>query len=461
MAVILSLDIGTSKVCSLALSLKTLKPMAVHSMANAADVADLAEGRYEQNPRRIREGCLELLARVCRDPAVNSDEVVGIGVTGQMHGVLLVDGTLEPLTNLITWRDQRALETDLSLIRPDADDLSRCGCGLHAGYGGATLHWLGKGELIPAGARALTIADFVVSSLTGEIATEPTHAASWGLYNLGTNDWDDIMVERLGLSRDVLAPVIATATRQGGLTQRCANALGLAADTPVCASMGDNQASVIGAAGFAERTAVLNLGTGGQISIPRDDCATFVGLETRLMPFGRCILVGASLCGGWSYAYLKQFFQEVVRNFTGQELADADVYEVMNELADDQVNALRVDTRFTGTRYEPSVRGTIGGIDGHNLTPGQLVYAFAEGMVRELAEMVPAEILADIDVIAAGGNAVRKNPLVRGLIEKDFGRGCRITAPREEAALGAAYAAGVGLALVQPERVNKVVERGE
>ena len=267
MAVILSLDIGTSKVCSLALSLKTLKPMAVHSMANAADVADLAEGRYEQNPRRIREGCLELLARVCRDPAVNSDEVVGIGVTGQMHGVLLVDGTLEPLTNLITWRDQRALETDLSLIRPDADDLSRCGCGLHAGYGGATLHWLGKGELIPAGARALTIADFVVSSLTGEIATEPTHAASWGLYNLGTNDWDDIMVERLGLSRDVLAPVIATATRQGGLTQRCANALGLAADTPVCASMGDNQASVIGAAGFAERTAVLNLGTGTRTTV--------------------------------------------------------------------------------------------------------------------------------------------------------------------------------------------------
>jgi sugar (pentulose or hexulose) kinase len=431
--------------------------------------------------------CLGLIQKILSDKKVRENEVVGIGITGQMHGVMLVNSELEPQSNLITWRDRRTLENDKPGYIAHAvealgiDIQRRTGCRLHAGYGGATLHWLSENNELAGGTVALTIADYVAGCLTGVIATEATHAASWGIFNLQECAWDAEVVERLGITKDVLPVVRSTAKPLGAVQPALAKQLGLGNYVQVCSPVGDNQASVIGAAGFAGDAAILNLGTGGQISIPQKEYKFIEKLETRPMPFGLrraqssrlrraqssrgFILVGASLCGGWAYAYLQKFIQATVREFSGVEVSDEETFNRMNTIAAETGEGacgITVDTRFSGARLEPNIRGSISGIGADNLTIANLARGFVEGMVRELADMAASAGVSrfiGITRIIAGGNAVRRNPMVPDVIESIFGLPCYISTGREAAACGAAYAAAICLGLVSGDDISPSLEK--
>jgi len=451
---IFAIDIGTTKLCALALQVESLEPLAVYSIPNGADVAGLPEGFHEQVPVRLWDRVLDLLGQLLSDKAVRREEVAAIGITGQMHGVLLVDAGLRPTTNLITWRDQRVLQADMPGCLDEArravglDAAKRTGCRLHAGYGGATLYHLAQNGGLPQDCTALTIADYIAACLTGVAATEPTHAASWGLLDLKSRQWDSEMVRCLGLPPAILPTIRPTSTALAPIRGELAKLLGLPSNARVHSPIGDNQASIIGAAGLAPDVAVVNLGTGGQVSIPQPDPVWIESFETRPMPFGGYVLVGASLCGGWSYAYLKKFFQETAREFAGVELADTAAYDRMNRLAAAApagAEGLVVRPLFNGTRTDPNLRGAVSAMNTANFTPGNLARAFLEGIVRELADLFHAADVAHIAKIAASGNAVRKNGLVAAMIETLFGRKCIMSRHDEEAALGAAYAAALAV----------------
>ncbi len=466
--IVISLDIGTSNLCALALSCGSMQPLAICSEVNDAETANLPAGYHEQDPLCIRDLCLGLIQKLLSEKNVHENEVVGIGITGQMHGVLLVNSDLQPQSNLITWRDRRTLESDKTgnidkaVEVLEADMRQRTGCHLHSGYGGATLYWLSKNNKLPKDAVALTISDYVASCLTGVIATEATHAASWGIFNIQKGDWDSESVDKLGIPRKVLPTVNSTAKPLGTVQPVIAKQLGLGNNVQVCSPVGDNQAGIIGAAGFVGDVAVLNLGTGGQISIPHKEYKFVEMLETRPMPFGGFILVGASLCGGWAYTYLQKFIQTTVKEFAARELSDEEIFNRLNEIAAETgagASGVTVDTRFSGTRLEPNLRGSIIGIGVDNFTVGNLARGFIEGMVRELAELATAAGVKDFKRIIASGNAVRKNPMVPEVIESFFSMPCYISANREAAALGAAYSAAIGLGLVSRGDICPGLER--
>ncbi|MHC4110707.1 MAG: sedoheptulokinase [Planctomycetota bacterium] len=468
--VVLSLDIGTSNLCALALSCESLQPVAICSQENDTEIANLAAGYHEQDPQRIRDLCLGLIQKLLSEKNVHENEVVGIGITGQMHGVLLVNSELEPQSNLITWRDQRTIAgdkpgyIDKAVEVLGADMQQRTGCRLHAGYGGATLHWLSKNNKLPESAVALTIADYVAGCLTGVCATESTHAASWGIFNLQKGQWDSEAIGKLGITIDMLPEVHSTEGPLGTIQPALAKQLGLGNNVQVCRPVGDNQASIIGAAGFAGDAAVLNLGTGGQISIPQSKYKFAETFETRPMPFGGFILVGASLCGGWAYSCLQKFIQTTVKEFSGVEVSDEEIYKRMNAIAaevEEGVSGITVDTRFSGTRQNPNLRGSISGMGVDNFTVANLTRGFVEGMVRELVEMVSAAGVKGFTRIIASGNAVHRNPVVPDVIESIFGLPCYISTNREAAALGAAYAAAIGLGLVSKDSVCPGLEKGK
>jgi sugar (pentulose or hexulose) kinase len=467
--IVLSLDIGTSNLCVLAFSCDSLQPVAICSKKNDAEIKNIPAGYHEQDPLRIRDLCLELIRKLLSEKNVRDDEVVGIGITGQMHGVLLVNSDLQPQSNLITWRDQRTLASDKpgsindTFAALDATVHERTGCRLHSGYGGATLRWLQKNGRLSEGAVALTIADYVAGCLTGVIATEATHAASWGIFNPQKSMWDTEVVDKLGITKDVLPEVHSTAQSLGTIQPALVKHLGLGNNVQVCSPVGDNQASFIGAAGFADDVMVLNLGTGGQISIPQNEYKFVETFETRPMPFGGFILVGASLCGGWSYACLKKFIQATVREFAGIQLSDEEVYSRMNAIATETAegaSGITVDTRFSGTRLEPNLRGSISGIGVENFTVANLARGFVEGMVAELADMADRASIKDFSRIIASGNAVRRNPVVLDAIKSIFDLPCYISTNKEAAALGAAYAAAIGLGLVSKDDFCPDLEKG-
>jgi len=221
--------------------------------------------------------------------------------------------------------------------------------------------------------------------------------------------------------------------------------------TAVLAPLGDNQASFLGSIRDLERSALLNVGTGGQINLfSRQVVPLQSPLDARPFPGGGFLLVGASLCAGKAYALLEELFAGVLESF-GAGRPEAPLFDRMNRLAREagEEPALEVDTRFQGTRGDPGVTGRIGNITPGNLTPAALVRGFLRGIAGELHDcyrrMTDAAGVRRITAIVASGNAIRRNPALREEFARRFALPLLFPRLGEEAALGAALCAAVGL----------------
>jgi len=438
MSSILAIDLGTSTIKTVVRDAVSGSTVAVHLARNDAAVRGLSHDRHEQDPLQIIARCRETMLAALRNPAVDATDIAAIAISGQMHGMLLVDRDLQPLTNLITWRDRRTPVETLPAGNPE-----RTGCRLHPGYGGATLAWMADRGDIPENATALTIAGFLAATLTGDTAIDPTQAASWGILNLATGDWDSELVRDLGIPAAVLPPIRPSLLPLAPLAVEQAHSLGFPGVIPVCSPIGDAQAAVLAVAGYSDQVAVLNLGTGGQISVPVAQPAVIECIETRPMPLNGYLLVGASLCGGWSYMYLEQFFRAVAREFTGIDVDDAEVYRHMDSLAVAATDAggISVNVRFNGSRCIPGSQGGIDGINTSNLTPANLVRGFTEGIVAELADMASKLGPGRFSRVILTGTLSHRSPLLLDIAQERFGVPCELCQTDEEGACGAAFAA--------------------
>ena len=112
------------------------------------------------------------------------------------------------------------------------------------------------------------------------------------------------------------------------------------------------------------------------------------------------------------------------------------MYEVMDKMENSNL-PLTVDTRFAGTRQDPSVTGSITHITTENFTPGALRYAFLNGIIQELFSMY-AQMQQKTGALIGSGNGIRKNKALIAAAEKAFGATMKIPAHMEEAAFGAA-----------------------
>ncbi|MFI4913110.1 MAG: sedoheptulokinase [Sedimentisphaeraceae bacterium JB056] len=443
MATVISLDIGTSKICAAAYNTEKECLTGCISIENDSRIKENAEGSYEQCSEKTIELIFSAISLLLKSDAVKSNDVTDITVTGQMHGILLVNDQLKPVTNFITWRDQKAASIAISIGENYAKSN---GCGLRTGYGGATLAYLNSRAPLDGNLKALSISDYLCAKLTGTAATEPTHAASWGIYDIKSRQWNKQILNELGIPEKILPDIKPTSEIIGNILPQIAERFGLKREAKVYSPIGDNQAAVIGARGKAKEAAVLNLGTGGQISIPHNKSDYVEGFETRPMPDGSFILVGASICGGWTYAYLKDFFKDVIAKITGIAPKDEAIYDKMNSFLSENKHgsAIKLDPRFCGTRANPDLRGRITAINAENFTPSELTRSFAYAMVEELYDMIPPACLEDFSCVMAGGNAMRKNPALLSITEEILKKPVNLANVKEEAATGAAMAAMKG-----------------
>lgn len=428
---IIGIDIGTTTVSGVWVEPETRSVMRTVSRAHGADVSGLPPGRHEQCPLKLLQAVLGVAAELC-----GGETPSGLVLSGQMHGIVAVDDKLEPLTNLITWRDRRTADVPESLRRHAY--AAGTGCFLHPGYGGLTLHDLLKRGALPSGAyRVLTVQGFVQARLTGVCSIDETSAAGLGLWNVCEKIWHGALLDALDIPHALLPEHVPS----GAVCGRVRPGFGALSGATVYGAVADNQAGVLGAlAGKgAAGDAVINIGTSGQISIPLRSYAFDPAMETRPMPGGGFIQVFATLCGGWAYQYLAGFFRQAVLAVTGRDVSQAEVFAAMSEMAGaDGADGLRVDTRFAGERDGGAGHtGLIYGITTENLTPQNLVQAFAEGIANELAAPLDA---AGVNGLVAVGNGVRMNPVLRRAIERRFGVPCLLSEVSEAAAYGAAYA---------------------
>lgn len=456
MSIVVAVDLGTTKITSVAVDCRSGENLAVRTLANDANItseADRSRGRSEWDASRIVCQGLACLKQVADGLGDKVRDVAAIGITGQQHGMLLVDAEGAPASPLINWQDRRALDryresqhSWLDETRNLLGDSSwkRAGCRLQPGFMAGTLFWMKSHGLLPKEALALFIMDHFGAKLTGgRPVTEPSCAGSSGVLNVRTRQWDSESIVALGLS-ETLFPEIREANEQiGQLSLQASSASGLPQGIPVFAPIGDHQASFIGSVTDRTTSVLVNVGTGAQVAVYTDDFAFEPPVELRPFPGGGNLLSNVGLAGGWSYQVLEHFFRDVGKSMFQIE-STGQLYESLNQLAASVppgADGLRCDPSFAGTRLDPSIRGSLSGLSPQNFTGRHLARAVLEGMARSLRDGYAAvERITgrSQSQLIAAGNGLRENPLLADIVSQAFGLPMVFTGHREEAAYGAA-----------------------
>lgn len=455
MPIALGLDFGTTSISAVAVA-EDGHLIARSTRHHQADVAGLPTGHAEQAPEQLLNAAYDALSGLVKS---QREPPICLGMTGQMHGVLLADANLEPVTNLITWQDKRALERSdtgqpwLDRFRSLCDSAAvlRTGCTPSAGYLAVTLDTLQRQGRRPAETRhALIFADWAAAILTGSSpVTDRTNAASTGVYDLERDAWSDL-IDAIGLPHRLLPPVVESGTIIGGLTAQHAARLGLPEGLPVAAAIGDHQAAVLGSLPQGETAVHVNIGTGAQVSLPVDSFRRTSTSDTRFLPDDRFLLVGAGLTGGDAYAWVRRTFGNWLESI-GVCRTDDELFDAVNRLAVNippGCDGLRCEPYFRGTRREPERRGGFNGISTGNFTPGHVARSVLEGIADALAGFVREHAWHEgesrsFDRVIATGNAVRRNSLLAACLARAFERPVYVSEQEEEAAYGAAILAGV------------------
>ena len=197
-----------------------------------------------------------------------------VGLTGQMHGLVLLDAADRVLRPAILWNDQRtASECDAirAAIGPDRL-IEITGNDAVTGLTAPKLVWVRdhEPEIWRQVAHVLLPKDYVRLHLTGDHAMDKADGAGTLLFDLAGRDWSPVMLDTLGIDPEWLPPTHEGPTITGTITAEAAAATGLRAGTPVVAGGGDQAANAVGVGVVSPGTMALSLGTSGVVFAATD-----------------------------------------------------------------------------------------------------------------------------------------------------------------------------------------------
>ncbi len=363
------------------------------------------------------------------------NEIASIGICGQMHGILYTYNG-KAVSNLYTWRDSSGKKVYRGGM-PYGEYICFCtGYKVFSGYGICTHFYLKDKGLLPRKFdKIYTIGDYVAMSLTGEksVVQHVTMAASLGLFDLSSDDFDEDALAMLEIDRNLLPEVSSDIMTVGKINN----------DIPVTVAIGDSQSAFYGA-GAGDTEMVLNMGTGGQISCIMRNAIEVDG-NTELRPYinSNLLYTASSLCGGAAYASLNDFFRLTLAAF-GVEKTTAEIYSVMEEFATQEAPLPQVDTAFLGTRKDPAKKGAIYNLYSGTFTPEKITQAFIEGIATELYPYYEHFLnVGPFDGILLTGTLARKCPIFTKVAQSKYPLPIRISPVNEEAAVGAALSSSL------------------
>jgi xylulokinase len=226
-------------------------------------------GWTEQSPELWWDGAIAAIRAVLASAGVRGEDVAAVGLTGQMHGLVLLDEADRVLRPAILWNDQRtahACDEIRAAIGPDRL-IAIAGNTALTGFTAPKLVWVRDHEpdVWTRVAHVLLPKDYVRLQLTGEHALDKADGAGTLLFDLGARDWSPEVVAALGIDPRWLPPTYEGPDVTGQVTRPAAEATGLRAGTPVVAGGGDQSANAVGVGAVVPGVVALSLGTSGVV----------------------------------------------------------------------------------------------------------------------------------------------------------------------------------------------------
>ncbi|MGZ6348872.1 MAG: xylulokinase [Ktedonobacterales bacterium] len=366
-------------------------------------------------------------------------EITAIGLSGQMHGVVLTDQAGRPIRPALLWPDSRA---EAELDRYQAVPVSmrtQLANPLVPGMAGPLLCWLAdhEPEAYQAARWALQPKDWLRRLLTGAAAADPSDASATLLYDLPADCWADDVIAALGLRRDLFPPIAPSSSVAGTLTAQAAASLGLREGLPVAVGAADTAAGMLGTGLLAPGPIQLTLGTGAQVVQIRRDPTPDPTLRTHLYRaadgaswYAMAAVQNAGLALDW------------VRGTLGAGWDD--VYASADAVAPgaDGLTFLPYVTRERPHYQGPQRGGAFLGIR-LNHTPAHMLRAALEGVafgIRQALEALPGASAATVVRLVGGGSV---HPTWRQMLADILGRELETIDMPAASARGAALLGGI------------------
>ncbi len=228
----------------------------------------------EQDPDDWWTGISEAIRSVIVDAEIDPAAIKSIGVTGQMHGLVILDNAGRVLRPSILWNDQRTqaqCDQITEAIGP-VEVIRITGSRVLTGFTAPKLLWVRRNEpgVYRRVAHVLLPKDYIRFRLTGEYATDTSDASGTSLLDVGARKWSTKLIDMLEIDADWLPQLYEGPQVTGRVTSAASKATGLAAGTPVVAGAGDQAAAAIGMGLAAPGLISVTVGTSGVVFAPLD-----------------------------------------------------------------------------------------------------------------------------------------------------------------------------------------------
>ena len=409
----------------------------------------------EQDPIDWWAATTSSIRGVMEKGGVEPADVVGVGLTGQMHGLVLLDGQGDVLRRCIMWNDQRTAAQCAEITQKvGLDNLLRyTGNPVLPGFTAPKILWVAQNEpdVYKQVAAVLLPKDYVRYRLTGGFFSDVSDASGTSLFDVSRRQWSDEMLKALNVPRQWLPEVTESPVASARVSAAGAKESGLLEGTPVVGGGGDNAAGAVGTGIIREGVVSVSMGTSGVVFAASDTYR--VEPEGKLHAFchavpGKWHLMGVMLSAAGSFRWYRDSLGDMEKAEAARSGKDA--YDLLTGAAAEVppgCEGLIFLPYLTGERTpypDPNARGVFFGLTLRHGKP-HMTRSVLEGVtfgLRDSLELMRQLGLSIEEIVALGGGA--RSPLWRQILADIFDNDITTVNVTEGAPYGAALLAGVG-----------------
>ena len=452
MRYVIGIDIGTSGTKTV---LFDEKGKVIASKTIEYPMYQPQNGYAEQEPADWYNAAVNTIKAVIEASRVSADNIVGIGLSGQMHGLVMLDENSEVIRKSIIWCDQRTADEVEKMNRKIGRErlIAITANPALTGWTAAKILWVKnhEPENYARCRHILLPKDYIRFMLTGEYATEVSDASGMQLLDVPNRCWSEEICDKLGIDMSMLAKVYESCEITGTVTEKASALTGLKAGTPVVGGAGDNAAAAVGTGVVTDGKAFTTIGTSGVVfahtSKVSIDPKSRVHTCCAAVP-NRWHVMGVTQGAGLSLKWFRDNFCNAEKE-TAKQIG-VDEYYLMDKEAETVpigANRLLYLPYLMGERtphLDPNARGMFFGLSAMH-TKKDMLRAVMEGVAYSLRDCV--EIFREMnisvsDMMACGGGG--SSPLWRQMLADLYACPVKTASSKEGPALGAAILALVG-----------------
>ncbi len=223
----------------------------------------------EQDPEEWWQATINSVRAVLKETSIRADAIKAIGLTGQMHGLVLLDDAGEVLRPAILWNDQRTQAQCDEIHRRFGREkfIQLSGNAALTGFTAPKILWVAENEPeVYARARHVLLPkDYIRYKLTGEYAMDKADGSGTILFDLKKRNWSQELLSGLNIPSSWMPPTYEGPEFTGAVTGTAAAETGLSAGTPVAAGGGDQAAQAVGVGAVEPGIVGLTVGTSGVV----------------------------------------------------------------------------------------------------------------------------------------------------------------------------------------------------